>query len=103
MPPILVECPPSNGGDLLLVGTTVVGSGGVDVSFWDGEDFEMLVLSFINAIKNWRFSVRSVGFSININLVLITTLHTSSFKMVKWGNKMDTKSDEQFLVIKSTI
>ena len=38
MPPILVECPPSNGGSLLLVGTTVVGSGGVNVSFWVGED-----------------------------------------------------------------
>ena len=43
MPPILVEFPPSNGEALLLVGTTVVGSGGADVSLWDGEDFEMLV------------------------------------------------------------
>ena len=43
MPPILVEFPPSNSGALLLVGTAVVGSGGVDVSFWVGEDFEMLV------------------------------------------------------------
>ena len=74
MPQILSEIPPSNDGTLLLVGTTVVGSRGVYVSFWDGEDFEMLVLSFINAIKNWRFSVRSVGFSININLVLISLL-----------------------------
>ena len=37
MPPILVECPPSNGGDLLLAGTTMAGSGGVYVSFWVGE------------------------------------------------------------------
>ena len=38
-----VECPPSNGVSLLLVGTTVVRYGGVDVSFWSGEDLEMLV------------------------------------------------------------
>ena len=43
MPPILVKFPPYNGGALLLVGTTVVGSGRVDVSFWVGEDLEMLV------------------------------------------------------------
>ena len=42
MPPILVEFPPSNYGALLLVGITVVESGGVDVSFWDGEYFEIL-------------------------------------------------------------
>ena len=64
MPRILVECPPSNDGTLLLVGTTVVGSGGVYVSFWDGEDFEMLVLSVINAVKTWRLSVISVSFSL---------------------------------------
>ena len=39
MPPMLVGCSPSNGGALLLVSITVVGSGGVDVSFWCGEDF----------------------------------------------------------------
>ena len=38
MPPMLVECPPSNGGSLLLVGTTEVGSRVVDASFWVGED-----------------------------------------------------------------
>ena len=64
MPQILVECPPSNGGALLLVGTTVVGYRGVDVSFWAGKDFEMLVLSVINAVKTWRFSVSSVSFSL---------------------------------------
>ena len=63
MPPILVEFTPYNGGSLLLARTTVVGSGGVDVSFWAGEDFEILVLSVINAIKTWRFSLSSVGFS----------------------------------------
>ena len=63
MPRILVEFPPSNGGSLLLVGTTVVGSGGVDLSLWAGDDFEMLVLSVINAVKTWRFSVSSVSFS----------------------------------------
>ena len=31
------------GGDCLLVWTVVLWSGGVDVSFWAGEDFEMLV------------------------------------------------------------
>ena len=36
------ECPPSNGEALLIVGTTVVGSVGVNVSFWVGEDFEIL-------------------------------------------------------------
>ena len=41
MPPILVECPPSNSGALLVVRITVVGFGGVNVSFWAGEDFEM--------------------------------------------------------------
>ena len=55
--------PLSNGGALLLVGTTVVGSRGVDVSFCVGEDFEMLVWSIINAIKTWRFFVRCVTFS----------------------------------------
>ena len=39
MPPMLVGCSPSNGGSLLLVSTTLVGSGGVDVSLWVGEDF----------------------------------------------------------------
>ena len=43
MPPILVECPLSNSEALLLAGTAVVGSVEVDVSFWFGEDFEMLV------------------------------------------------------------
>ena len=43
MPPILVEFPPSNGGYLLLSGTAFVGSGVVDVSFWAGEYFELLV------------------------------------------------------------
>ena len=55
MPLILVECPPSNGEALLLVGTMVVGHGGVNISFWDGEDFEILVLSVINDVKTWRF------------------------------------------------
>ena len=31
MPPILVDCPPSNGGALLLVGTTMVDSVLLDV------------------------------------------------------------------------
>ena len=51
MPQILVECPVYNGGALLLVGNTLVDTGVVDVSFCDGEDFKMVVLSVINAIK----------------------------------------------------
>ena len=43
MLPILVECPPSNGGSLLLSGTTVVGSRGVDVSLWVGGDDIVLI------------------------------------------------------------
>ena len=39
MPPILVECPPSNGGSLLLVGKMVVGSGVIDTSLWAGDNF----------------------------------------------------------------
>ena len=49
-------------GALLLVGATVVGSGRVNVSFWDGEDIEMLVLSVIYYVKTWRLSVSSVSF-----------------------------------------
>ena len=37
MSPIFVECLPSNIGALLLVGTTVVGSGGVDLSSYVGD------------------------------------------------------------------
>ena len=59
MPPILVECPPSNGGSLLLVGTTVLGSGGVDVPFWVGEDFDMLVYSIMNVVKTLSVSLMS--------------------------------------------
>ena len=43
MPPMLVVCPPYDNVSLLLARNTVVGPGRVDVSFWVGEDFEMLV------------------------------------------------------------
>ena len=43
MPQILVDPPPSIGGALLLDGTMVVGYGGVDVSFWVGEDDIVLI------------------------------------------------------------
>ena len=43
MLPILVECPPSNGGSLLLAVATLVGSKGVDLSFWVGEDGIVLI------------------------------------------------------------
>ena len=42
MPPIFIDYPPSNGGSLLLVGTTVVVSYRVGVSFWVGEDVRVL-------------------------------------------------------------
>ena len=38
MPLILVECHPYNGAALLLAGTTLLGSVGVDVYFCVGED-----------------------------------------------------------------
>ena len=38
-----LECPPYNNGSFLLSKTTVVGSGGVGVYFWSGENFELLV------------------------------------------------------------
>ena len=64
MQPIFPEIPPSNGGALLLVWTVVIGSGGVDVSFWDGEDFEMLFLFFSYA-KTWlSVSVSCLMFSV---------------------------------------
>ena len=31
------------------------------------------------------------------------TLHTSRFKIPKGGNKMDTKSDDQFIILQATI
>ena len=61
---IFSEIPPTSGGALLVVWTVVVGSGGVNVSFWDGEDFEMLFLSFFISAKTWfSVSVSSVSFS----------------------------------------
>ena len=70
MPPIFSEIPPSNGGALLLVWTVEVGYGGVDVSFWAGEYFEMLFLSLFISAKTWlsvpviclMFSVVSLWF-----------------------------------------
>ena len=44
MAPILVECPPSNGGSLLLYGTMMVWYRGVYVSFWVGDDDIVLIL-----------------------------------------------------------
>ena len=43
VPPISVEFTPPHGGSLLLDGTMVVGSGGVNVSFWVGDYLELLV------------------------------------------------------------
>ena len=66
MPPILVKCPLYNGGALLLASTMVVGFGGVDVSFWDGENLELLVWSIIDVmvtVKTLRSSVIFVSFS----------------------------------------
>ena len=66
MPQILVEFPPSNGGALLLSGTTVVGSGGFNVSFWAGDNFELLLWSIIDvmvAVKTLSYSVIFFSFS----------------------------------------
>ena len=43
MPLILVEFTPSICVYLLLDETTVLGYGGVDLSFWAGDNFEFLV------------------------------------------------------------
>ena len=55
MPQIFVESPLYNGGSLLLVGTTVEGSKGVDVSFWVGVDSGILLWSIMNVVKIWVF------------------------------------------------
>ena len=65
--PILVECPPSNGGAILLLRTTTVGSGGVYVSFWAGEDFGMLVWSIMNVAK--VLSVSLISFHLIFHLL----------------------------------
>ena len=59
MPPLFSDIPPSDGGALLLVCTVLVGSGGVDVSFWAGEDFEILILSIMNDVKVLSVSLMS--------------------------------------------
>ena len=77
MPPIFSEIPPYNGVALLLVWTVVVGSGGVDVSFWAGEDFEMLFLLFFISAKIWLsvsvicFDVLSSLFVVLISLLIV--------------------------------
>ena len=43
MPPIFVDRKPSNGGALLLDGTTVVGSGDFGEYFWVGEYLKVLI------------------------------------------------------------
>ena len=40
MPLFFVECPPSNGGLLLLAGTTVVGYRAFGESLWYGKDLK---------------------------------------------------------------
>ena len=79
VPPILIECLLSNGVDLLLVSTTVVGFGGINLFFWAGEDFEMLFLSVIIAVKTWRFSVSIVIFS---SVSLWFSVSSVSFSLV---------------------
>ena len=43
MPPIFVECPPSNGGSVLLVETETLGSRGFGESLWAGKYFDVLI------------------------------------------------------------
>ena len=76
MPPILVEFPPYNGGSLLLTVTTVVGSVGVNVSFWLGENdivliwFDLLILYestaklFLSLLVIFSFSHQSLACSL---------------------------------------
>ena len=76
MPPILVEFPPYNGGSLLLSVTTVVGSVGVNVSFWLGENdivliwFDLLILYestaklFLSLLVIFSFSHQSLACSL---------------------------------------
>ena len=73
MPPILVECPPSNGRALLLAGNVVVGSGGDDLSFWAGEDFYLLVWFIINTVNKLRVSVIYVSLS-SVSYLLDSTV-----------------------------
>ena len=63
MPPMLLECPLYNGGALFLARAAVVGYGGVDVPFWDGDNLELLVWSAMNAVKTLSFSVICVSLS----------------------------------------
>ena len=56
--PIFVECPPSDGGALLLVGTKVVGSWAFGESFWFGEDFDILILYIIYVIIDVIIAMR---------------------------------------------
>ena len=59
IPPILVYCPPSNGGSLLLSGTKVVCSGGFVESFWVGNYFKVLIWYLINVIDDGRIALNS--------------------------------------------
>ena len=79
MPPTLSEIPPSNSGALLLVWTVVVGSRGGDVSFWAGEDVEILFLSIFIAVKrSVSFSLVSLSFSLVSFLFSVSSVSFSS-------------------------
>ena len=73
MPPTLVECPPSDGGYLLLAGTMAVGSGGVDLSCWVGENDIVLILFestiFLILLIIWSFSHQSLACWLQMQLV----------------------------------
>ena len=56
--PIFVDCPPSNGGALLLTRNTVVGSVGFGESFRVGKNVKVLILYVIAASIDLKSSVR---------------------------------------------
>ena len=63
MPPIFVDGPPSNGGSILLYGTTVVVPGGFGESLWVYKDFKVLIWSVIAASIILNYSVDFIIFS----------------------------------------
>ena len=58
MPPIFVDCTPSNGVHLLFSRTKVVGSGGFGESLWVGDYLKVLILSVMDVMYDERLSLK---------------------------------------------